>query len=231
MSPATKPAPASRAVRSSAQKSQEPAGVRAPFVDDYITKAAPFAHPILTHLRALLHKAVPGLEETKKWSMPFFMYKGIILGNMAAFKQHCSLGLWGGEIALEMRGDGMVSDGAMGSFGRVTSLAELPSDKELITLFKKAAAAIDTGQRTRSLDRPTRKAAKPEIEVPPELAAELKKNKGAQKVFDAFAPSCRKEYIDWIAGAKREETRLKRVAEAVGWIAEGKRRNWKYENC
>ena len=202
-----------------------------PAVDAYIAKAAPFAQPILWHVRELVHQAAPGVEETIKWSMPFFMYRGIILGNMSAFKAHCSLGLWGREIAAKVRVDGATPGGAMGTFGRLESLKDLPSDAKLIAYLKKAAKAIDEGTRTKSIERPAQRVAKPEVEVPAELRAALKKNKAAQKVFDGFAPSHRREYIEWVAGAKRDETRAKRVTQTVDWLVEGKRRNWQYENC
>ena len=70
-----------------------------------------------------------------------------------------------------------------------------------------------------------------EIVVPDYLTAALKKNKPAQKTFDNFPPSCRKEYVEWITEAKTEPTREKRLAQTLEWLAEGKRRNWKYENC
>ena len=206
-------------------------GSYSPAVDAYITKSAAFAQPILWRVRELVHKAVPGVEETIKWSMPFFMYRGIILGNMSAFKAHCSLGLWGREVAAQTRKDGATTGGAMGSFGRLESMKDLPDDKKLIAYLKQAAKAIDDGTRTKSIERPAQRVAKPEMEVPVELAAALKKNKAAQKVFEGFAPSHRREYIEWVAGAKRDETRAKRVTQTVDWLAEGKRRNWQYENC
>lgn len=200
-------------------------------VDAYIGKSAEFAQPILWHLRELMHKAVPDIEETIKWSMPFFMYKGLILGNMAAFKQHVSIGFWGEELAAKLKAEGTSSGEAMGSLGRITSLKDLPSDKVLAGYIKLAAKVIDDGSRTKNFSRTPRKAAKPDLVIPEELSVALKKNKAAQKTFDNFAPSCRKEYVDWVADAKREETRNKRVAQAIEWMAEGKRRHWKYENC
>ena len=206
------------------------ASSRSPLVDAYIAKAAPFARPILTHVRESVHKAVPGVEEAIKWSMPFFMYRGIILGNVAAFKQHCAVGFWDKEVAARLGAVGSKSNEGMGTFGRVETLNDLPKDKELIAHFKQAAAAIDDGTRTKSYTRPQR-VAKAEVAVPVELAAALQKNKAAQKAFDGFAPSHRREYIDWVADAKRDETRAKRVAQTIEWLVEGKRRNWKYEEC
>jgi uncharacterized protein YdeI (YjbR/CyaY-like superfamily) len=139
--------------------------------------------------------------------------------------------LWGQEIAAQVRADGAASSEGMGTFGRLESVKDLPSDAKLIANLKKAAKAIDEGTRTKSIERPVQRVAKAELEVPAELVAALQKNKAAQKAFDGFAPSHRREYIEWITGAKRDETRAKRVTQTVDWLVEGKRRNWQYENC
>jgi uncharacterized protein YdeI (YjbR/CyaY-like superfamily) len=201
-----------------------------PKVDAYIAKSQAFAQPILSHIRELLHKACPDVEETIKWSMPFFQVRGVILGHMASFKQHCSISLWGPEMNAILNADGLHSEDGMGSLGKITSLKDLPADKKMLGYYRHAAELIVTGQRTKSLVRP-RKAPKPAPEVPAELSAALKKNKAAAKVFSNFSPACKREYVDWIADAKRPETKEKRVAQAVEWIAEGKQRNWKYQNC
>jgi len=208
------------------------AGKRDARVDAYIGKARPFAQSILNHVRELMHKACPEADEAIKWGMPFFELNGIILGNMAAFKEHCSLGLWGSEMAAILGNDGAKSSEAMGTFGRIASVKDLPADKALLGYFRQAAGFVISGERKTSLVRPAaKKAAKVEVVVPAELAAALKKNKAAAKVFAEFSPSCKKEYSEWISEAKREETKAKRVAQAVEWIAEGKQRHWKYQNC
>jgi uncharacterized protein YdeI (YjbR/CyaY-like superfamily) len=201
-----------------------------PRVDAYIAKAQPFAQPILSHLRELAHKACPDVEETIKWSMPFFQLNGVILGNFAAFKQHCSFGFWGPEMAAVLREDGVKSEDGMGALGKIASLKDLPSDKKMLAYFRQAATLIASGERTKSIVRP-KKAAKPAPEIPAELTAALKKNKAAAKVFAGFSPSCKRDYAEWIAEAKRVETKEKRLAQAVEWIAEGKTRHWKYQNC
>lgn len=201
-----------------------------PKVDAYIAKSQTFAQPILSHIRELVHKGCPDVEETIKWSMPFFQLRGVILGQMAAFKQHCSMGFWGPEMKAILREDGMESKDGMGLLGKITSLKDLPSDKTLLNYYRQAAGFVASGQRTQSLVRP-KKSPKPAPEVPAELTAALKKNKAAAKVFAGFSDSCRREYADWIAEAKRPETKEKRVTQAVEWIAEGKQRNWKYQNC
>lgn len=206
---------------------------RSPQVDAYIAKAAPFAQPILRHLREVVHEGAPGVIEGMKWSHAFFMVQGpageVILGNMAAFKAHCSFGLWGKEITEKLRADGVASGSNMGSFGKIASLGDLPPRAKLVKYVKQVAKSITTGERTKAWSRP--KVAKAEAEVPAELAAALKKNKAAATVFAAKGPGWRREYCAWIAGAKREETRAKRVTDAVAWIAEGKGLNWKYETC
>ena len=197
-------------------------------VDAYIAKSAPFAQPILIHLREVVHEGAPDIEEAMKWSRPFFIYRGVILGNISAFKEHCSFGLWGTEIAEILRAEGIASSEGMGTFGRVTSLKDLPPRKKLVSYVKQAAKMIDEGVRTKSLSMRPRVAKLP-VEVPEALTAALKRNKAAAKKFEAMSPSCRREYSEWIADAKREETRDKRIATALEWIAEGKSRNWKYE--
>jgi uncharacterized protein YdeI (YjbR/CyaY-like superfamily) len=204
-----------------------------PKVDAYLDTAKPFAIPILTHLRKLIHKGCPEVQETIKWSRPFFEYRGAILCNISAFKEHCSFGFWGEEIGAVLREAKVLQDDGMGSLGRITSVKDLPSDKQMLDWIRQAARFVDTGQYTSPIAarRKVVKAPKPAAEIPPEFAAALKKNKQASAAFEAFSSSCKREYIEWIADAKRPETRDKRIATAVEWIADGKQRNWKYQNC
>lgn len=201
---------------------------RLPAVDAYLANTEPFAQPILAHLREAIHRAVPDVEEAIKWSMPFFLYRGVILANMAGHKHHASFGLWGKQMVDKLSEDGVASGGNMGSFGRITSLADLPPTSELERYLHDAAALIGEGKRTRSIQR-VAKPAQPEAEIPAALAQGLATNDLAAQRFAAFSPSCRREYAQWIAEAKRDETRAKRVAAALEWIADGKSRNWKYE--
>jgi uncharacterized protein YdeI (YjbR/CyaY-like superfamily) len=204
-----------------------------PKIDAYIEKAQPFAQPILTHLRKLMHKACPDAEEAVKWGHPFFLYRGTILGHMAAFKQHCSFGFWGEEIGAVLRDAKVVQDGGMGSLGRITTVKDLPSEKEMVGWIRQASALIDAGEHTSIMAARNKvvKAPKPAPKASPEFVVALKKNKKASAVFEAFSPSCKRDYVEWIAEAKRDDTRDKRIAQAVEWIAEGKQRNWKYQNC
>ena len=200
-------------------------------VDEYISSAASFAQPILSHIRYRVHKTLPETEEAIKWGHPFFMYRGLMLGSMAGFKQHCAFGLWGSGIAEKLRSAGAYDNKAMGVFGKLTSVEDLPANRELVNYIRSAAAEIDTGARTQNYSRPKPATPKPPPEIPTALAAALKRNKAAAINFAAMAPGCQREYCEWISEAKRDETRDKRVATAVEWIAEGKRRNWKYESC
>jgi uncharacterized protein YdeI (YjbR/CyaY-like superfamily) len=204
-----------------------------PKVDTYLAKVQPFAQPILEHLRELVHKACPEVEETIKWSRPFFEYRGAILCNMSAFNQHCSFGFWGEEIGAVLREAQALRPGAMGSLGRITSLQDLPSDKLMLGWIRQAAAFVDSGQYTSPIAARHKvvKSPKPATGMPAEFSSALQRNKKAAAAFAAFSPSCQREYIDWIADAKRVETRDKRIATALQWIAEGKQRNWKYQNC
>jgi uncharacterized protein YdeI (YjbR/CyaY-like superfamily) len=202
-------------------------------VDAYLAKAQPFAQPILVHLRELVHKACPEVEETIKWSRPFFEYRGAILCNMSAFKQHCSFGFWGQEIGAVLRDAKALRGDAMGSLGRIAQVNDLPPDKLMLDWIRQAAAFVANGQYTSPIAARHKvvKAPKPAPEMPAELASALKKHKKAAAAFAAFSPSCKREYVEWIADAKRAETREKRIATAIEWIAEGKQRNWKYQNC
>jgi hypothetical protein len=194
-----------------------------PRIDAYIAKAAPFAQPILEHLRKVVHEACPEAEEGLKWGMPFFSYKGSLLCNMAAFRQHCSFGFWlHKDMVSEAGGDGM------GQFGKIATLKDLPAKKTLVTQVKKAMALIDGGMK------PKRTAsAKPPAVVPDDLAAAFaqRKHAASRKTFEGFPPGARRDYIDWINEAKTDATRQKRLSTTLEWLAEGKRRHWKYESC
>jgi hypothetical protein len=152
---------------------------------------------------------------------------------MSAFKQHCSFGFWGEEMGAVLREAGVLGQDGMGSLGRITCLADLPSDKRMLGWIRQAAGFVDSGEYTSPIAARRRvvKPQKPALDTPSEFATALKRNKKAAAAFSAFSPSCKREYIEWIADAKRTETRDKRIATALEWIAEGKQRNWKYQNC
>lgn len=195
-----------------------------PRIDAYIAKSAPFAQPILAHLRAVVHAKCPMVEETIKWGFPHFMYRGAMLCSMAAFKQHVAFGFWKGAL-LEGVGAAGANGDAMGQFGRIASFADLPSKAVLARLVRAAMTLNDDGV---ALPRTLKKRATT-VDVPPTFAAALQRNAKAKAAFDAFSPSHRREYCEWIAEAKRDETRERRIAQALQWLREGKSRNWKYE--
>jgi uncharacterized protein YdeI (YjbR/CyaY-like superfamily) len=198
-------------------------------VDAYIAKSADFAQPILTHLRAAVHEACPDADEAIKWGFPFFLRRGALFCYMAAFKQHAAFGFRrGGQVVGE--GKRAATEQAMGQFGRITSVDDLPSRRTLGGYVKRAAALHDAepARATKPTRQPKPAAAKA-VAVPADLRTALARNAKARKTFEAFSPSHRREYVAWIAGAKREETRRKRVATAVAWMAEGKSQNWRYE--
>jgi len=201
-------------------------GTTDPRIDAYIDRSAEFAKPVLAHLRAVVHAACPEVEETMKWSVPHFMYGGGILCSMAAFKAHCAFGFWNG--ARVVGDDAAATERAMGNFGRITSLADLPSKEVLAGYVREAMQLRDAGVKSPAR---ARTAPKPEVVVPEALATALHGNAEALAAFERFSPSHRREYAEWVAEAKTEATRTKRVATAVEWLAEGKARNWKYEKC
>jgi uncharacterized protein YdeI (YjbR/CyaY-like superfamily) len=191
-----------------------------PRVDAYIAKARPFAQPILRRIRAAVHAGCPGVTETIKWSVPAFDYKGPLAG-MAAFKAHCIFGFWKGALMKSTPKD--KAGAAMGQFGRFESVDDLPSEHAIVRMVKEAAALNDAGVKVPRVTK-----AKPALKAPADMLAAIKKNRKAQQTYDAFSPSARREYIEWITGAKSDDTRVKRLATAVQWLSEGKPRNWKY---
>jgi len=199
---------------------------RIPEVDAYIDKSAAFAQPILEKIRTLFHKACPEIQEVMKWSFPHFEYMGLV-GSMAAFKQHCSFGFWKSKLLTDPHklfvGVGDTSMGGM----KVSSLADLPSDKILLAYIKEAVALNEDGVKAPIAKKKPKKA----LVVPDYFLAALRKNKEALAVFEAFSPSHQREYVEWVTEAKQEATRAKRLAQAIDWMAQGKSRNWKYEKC
>jgi uncharacterized protein YdeI (YjbR/CyaY-like superfamily) len=194
-------------------------------VDAYITKSNDFAKPILIHIRALVHKACPDVEETIKWGFPNFEFKGPMC-SVASFKQHCAFTFWKAAL-LNEKSKLEIGEGrsAMGHIGKITSVKDLPSDKIMITMIKQAMKLNDEGVK---IKKTTNKVSAEEAIAPDYFLKTLSKNKKAKKHFNAFPNGQKKEYIVWITEAKTEETRNKRMATAIEWISEGKRRNWKY---
>jgi uncharacterized protein YdeI (YjbR/CyaY-like superfamily) len=196
---------------------------REPRIDAYIAKAQPFARPILEKVRERVHAVIPDVEEAMKWGMPAYRLAGKLVLISAAFKGHAALNFWRGQ---ELRGDSANAE-AMGQFGKIRSINELPSEAELDRLIREAAELAKSAPAPRK----PKHAPKPPPEIHPELAAALDKAPKAKAAFEQFAPSHRREYLEWVAEAKRDETRQKRIATTIEWLTEGKRRNWQYERC
>ena len=201
-------------------------GKKDPRVDAYIKKSAEFSRPIMLHLRELVHQGCPAVEETIKWGVPHFMYKGMLC-SIAAFKQHCAFGFWKGKLMASLKNDDKQWAEAWGQYGRLTSLDDLPPDKVIVKQVKEAATLNDEGVKA----PPQRKKERVELVVPPDFKKLLKANKAAQATFDGFTYSHKKEYLQWITEAKTDATRQRRMATAIEWMAEGKSHNWKYQNC
>ena len=195
-------------------------------IDAYIARSAEFARPILEHIRKVVHEACPDVEETIKWSFPNFLYKGMMC-NMAAFKEHCTFGFWKGSLIVE-KGGGDIEK-AMGQFGRITKLSDLPSKKVLSGYIKQAMKLNDDGVKSPARSKP--KKAPTDIIVPDDLASALRANEAASAAFEKFRPSHRREYIEWITEARTQATRTRRLEQTIALLAEGKPRYWKYSNC
>jgi uncharacterized protein YdeI (YjbR/CyaY-like superfamily) len=197
-------------------------------IDAYIEKAQPFAKPILSHLRELVHKGCPDCEETLKWGMPSFVYNAKILAGMASFKQHAAFGFWNQKLMADPHNLFEAPDTAMGSIGRLEDISDLPKDRIVLAYIRESMRVIDSGEK-RAPKHPPRE--KKELVAPDYLTKALKKNAAARKHFELFSPSKKKDYIEWLTEAKTEATREKRLEQALEWIAEGKSRNWKYERA
>jgi uncharacterized protein YdeI (YjbR/CyaY-like superfamily) len=197
-----------------------------PRIDAFIEKSADFAKPVLMHIREVVHKASPLITENIKWGMPFFEYKGPVC-MMAAFKQHCAFGFWKASRLIDPQGllKGSDEEASAGSFGRINSLADLPSDEALIGFVHQMIAINESG--VKEVKKPA--AAKPELAMPADFDKLLRGNLAAMDNFEKFSPSKKREYLEWFAEAKSDATREKRMQQALEWIAEGKLRNWKYQ--
>jgi uncharacterized protein YdeI (YjbR/CyaY-like superfamily) len=195
-------------------------GRKDPRVDGYIERSADFAKPILSYIRDVVHEACPNVQETMKWSFPHFDYRGMMC-SMASFKEHCAFGFWKGTLILDSMGR---STEAMGQFGRITKLSDLPSKKILKEYVRKAMELNESGVKVDRGPKTPKKA----VSIPQYFTAAVKKNKKALATYEAFSPSHRREYIVWITEGKNEDTRQRRLDQAIEWMAEGKPRNWKY---
>ena len=193
-------------------------------VDEYISKSADFAQPILMHLRELVHTACPQVTEVIKWGFPVFEYKGILC-NMAAFRQHCAFGFWKDPLMKQHASLKEKNEKGMGHLGKIKSLGDLPADDEMISLIKEAVRLNEEGIKL----PPKQKSGKQELALPPELSTALSLNKKAADTFNNFSASHKREYIEWIAEAKTEATRERRVETSIEWLCEGKTRMWKYQ--
>lgn len=194
-------------------------------VDRYILNAAPFAQPILHHIRALVHHACPLVEEKIKWGFPHFDYMDAPMCSMAGFKQHCAFGFW--KVSLMKDAalfDTNTEESSMGHLGKIRSITDLPSDKKIISWIKEAMALNENGIKVQKSVKP-----KSEIPIPNEFKSMLSKNKRAHHHFEAFTKGAQREYLEWITDAKTAPTKEKRMLQAIEWISEGKKRNWKYE--
>jgi len=196
-------------------------------VDAYIAGAEAFARPILNHFRKLVHRTIPDVEERTKWNMPHFVVAGSAICYMGAFKHHVAIGFMGAPVMHDPYGhleNDAAGRTAMGQLGRLTKRGDLPDDEALRYYILESARLILDGQRRKRV-----RIRRTEADVPPDLEAALRRNADARHTFDAFTPSQRREYVNWILDARRDDTRERRLIQAIEWMAEGKPRDWKYQ--
>jgi uncharacterized protein YdeI (YjbR/CyaY-like superfamily) len=193
-------------------------------IDTYISNANDFAKPVLNQLRKLIHQACPDVSETIKWGFPHFEYKGMLC-YMAAFKQHCTFGFWKGTLMKDKQNVMTnLGESAMGHFGKIKNVNDLPANKILLAYLKEAVQLNEDG-----IKLPPKKISKIKmVQAPSDLKKALAKNKAAAETYESFSNSNKKDYVDWLEEAKTDSTRTKRLEQAVLWMAEGKVRNWKY---
>lgn len=195
-------------------------------VDSYIENAEPFAKPILTHLRALIHAACPLVVEEIKWGIPHFDYHGEMMCIVAAHRQHCSFTFWKAvlmdDARLKANGD---LPAAKRFMGKLTRLADLPPGNELTAWIGEAMSLNERGVKLPPRRSETPKAA---AAIPEAFAQQLSAHPEIKAIFDGKSASFQKEYNIWIGEAKTDATRDKRIEEALVWIAQGKGRFWKY---
>lgn len=197
-------------------------GKRDKRVDTYIAKAAPFARPIMSTLRDIVHDACPDVTESMKWSRPAFEYSGMLCG-MVAFKAHMTFGFW---LQAELLKQGADAE-TLTRLDRMESADDLPTKRKIVASIKQAMALNEAGHKLTRVVAKTPKA----VVIPPELEAALASHRAARAAFDAMRPSHQREYCEWVADAKREATKATRVEKAIAQLTEGKSLNWKYESC
>ncbi|MEO8116076.1 MAG: YdeI/OmpD-associated family protein [Bacteroidota bacterium] len=199
-------------------------GEKNKLVDEYISKSAEFAKPILEHFRSLVHKSCPQITETIKWGFPNFEYKGIVC-SMAAFKSHCAISFRKAGLMKDPQKLLQISEkNGMGNFDKITSMDALPSNNILISYIKEAVALNEDAIKIplkshKKIPLPT---------IPDALKKALLENKKASATFANFSDSNKKEYILWLNEAKTPQTFDKRLETTLEWLEEGKIRNWKY---
>ena len=189
-------------------------------MDAYLEQAAPFARPILGHLRSLVHDACPEATESIRWGMPAFLVGSRNHFMMSAFQHHCAFLFWHPEMKARLQADDRLRSGAMGQFGRITSLEDLPGDEAMRTYLRFAVGlekVVSATERRRAKSGPRL------VRLPEELSRSLQENTEAARTFELLPPGCRREYAEWISEAKRPETRERRLKATIERLAAGKR--------
>lgn len=193
-------------------------------MDAYVDSAPTFAQPLLKKIRKAFHTGCPEVVEAIKWGKPHFDHHGM-LGGMASFKAHVTMGLWRGRELTKRPACFEPMGETQAASAKFEGPRDLPTQKALTELVRRAAKLNESG-------KPKKRAAakkKPALRAPKDLTEALRGNAKAKAFFASLAPSRKRDYIEWITEAKRPATRTKRLATTLEWLAEGKTRHWKYE--
>lgn len=195
-------------------------------VDDQISQAAAFARPILEHLRQMVHDAVPEAREDVKWGRPFFTLDGHNLCFMAAFTKHCAFGFWSPRMSEYLEQQGLPKAEGAGNIGAIRTLQDLP--KDLPKYIQHAADLIGRGEAGSAMEGRTRKGVRPQFETPPAFTAALNQTPEAKLYYEGLPPSCQREYLEWLTSAKRDDTRERRLQQAIAMLSQQRRFNDAY---
>lgn len=188
----------------------------------YIEKATPEFKEVMIALRSVLNNPNFDIKEDWKWGAPNFNNEGMICW-LAHFRNHVGMNFFKGTLIKD-------------KYNLFTHYREEKGNRQL--KFSDINQIIPEQieyyiEEAIKLNQENIKVVKKEIDtsLPLDLETELNNNPKAKMFFESLAPSYKRDYIEWIEEAKREATRTKRLATTMEWLSEGKKKNWKYENC
>lgn len=180
-------------------------------IDEYIAGKEAWARPFLTKLRQLVLTANPKMEQEWKWKAPAFTHHGIVC-LLWGFKAHVSLTFSDGNL---LDDPNQVFDDCGGNeHNRALKLraGDTIPEKQIVAWVKSACEINEKGLKPKAKQAAPKAKA---VTVSADFDKALKKNKAVKEFFDSLSPSCKRAYTEWVDEAKREETKLKRIAKGI----------------